>query len=546
MLDTAIIGGGLCGLVLARSLHRQGRSVALFEARERLGGRILSVTSEGSGLAVDLGPTWFWPDTQPLLKNLTAELRLVVIPQHDDGSMLHLNDPEKMPERIEGKNVHEGAHRLRSGMGQLVDALAAELPPNLTHPGHVLTRVSDRMDHIALTFSVEGGVVEFEARHVVLAVPPRLLAEHVRFEPELDDAVQEAMRDADTWMAAQAKVVIGYDRPFWREADQSGNAFVTHEQAVIGEIFDACDVDSAKAALGGFLALSPDLRASFSAGLPMLMDNQMAQVFGSALEQGEQHYQDWAAEPYTCSTLDRNSPRAEHTGAANPMLRRAQWDGKLYLGGSETAHRSAGYLEGALEAAQRIERALNRGRLPMEADVSDSLNSGNGAASINAACLTRFRAWVAAQGDVAFDDYRHRLNRSLAAQQRDQLTQRAILGSMEEIFGSALAVLDGLVFDTSAMTIERGRSSLIPEVQQPFGEFMQSLMDDVIAFNRTSCALSNFRDEHRLSEEYTQVILRDIAAAWQEFSLSANRLLLARADAADRRSHAGTLSSVSP
>jgi len=32
-----------------------------------------------------------------------------------------------------------------------------------------------------------------------------------------------------------------------------------------------------------------------------------------------------------------------------------------------------------------------------------------------------------------------------------------------------------------------------------------------------------------------QTILRDIAAAWQEFSLAANRLLLAKADVADRR-----------
>ena len=57
---------------------------------------------------------------------------------------------------------------------------------------------------------------------------------------------------------------------------------------------------------------------------------------------------------------------------------------------------------------------------------------------------------------------------------------------------------------------------------------MQSLLDDVVAFNRTSCALSNFPDEHQLSKEYMQTILRDIAAAWQEFSLSANRLLLAK------------------
>ncbi len=68
---------------------------------------------------------------------------------------------------------------------------------------------------------------------------------------------------------------------------------------------------------------------------------------------------------------------------------------------------------------------------------------------------------------------------------------------------------------------------------------MQSILDDVIAFNRTSCALSNFPDEHHLSGHYKQVILRDIAAAWQEFSLSANRLLLAKANAGERRPPAG-------
>ena len=96
------------------------------------------------------------------------------------------------------------------------------------------------------------------------------------------------------------------------------------------------------------------------------------------------------------------------------------------------------------------------------------------------------------------------------------------------MLGKALDVLEGLPFDMSAVTVERGRSALTPEVQKPFRNFMQSLLDDVVAFNRTSCALSNFPGEHHLSKEYVQTILRDIAAAWQEFSLSANRLLLAK------------------
>ena len=543
MLDTAIIGGGLCGVALARTLHGQGRSVALFEARERLGGRVLTVAAMDSRPAMDLGPTWFWPETQPLMKRLITELGLAAIPQHDDGSMLHLNDPDKMPERIEGKYLHEGAHRLRGGMVQLIDALAGGLPPDLVRLGHVLTRVSDRADHVALTFTAGGDVIELEARHVVLAAPPRLLAEHVRFEPELDDATRDAMAGAETWMAAQAKVVIAYDRPFWREAGQSGNAFVTHEQAVVGEIFDACDDVSAKGALGGFLALSPELRDSFSTGLPILMDNQMMQVFGSAVDDGEQHYQDWASETFTCSTTDRNStPSKEHVGTANPMLRRTLWNGKLYLGGSETATRGAGYLEGALEAAQRVERALDR--VHAGEDALSSLSASGGAASPNAASLAQFKSWVAGQTDAVFDDYRRRLNRGLAVQQKDQLTQLAILESMEEIFRSALAVLDGLAFDMSAVTVDRGRSSLMPDIQQPFGVLMQSLIDDVTAFNRTSCALSNFPDEHRLSKEYRQVIMRDIAAAWQEFSLSANRMLLAKAG--NRRAPAPGLTIVSP
>ncbi len=296
-------------------------------------------------------------------------------------------------------------------------------------------------------------------------------------------------------MATQAKVAISYDRPVWREAGQAGNAFVTHEQAVVGEIFDACDITGTKAALAGFLALSPELRQSFAVGLSILMESQMVQVFGAELDHGEHHYQDWATEPYTCSALDRDSPQAEQSGFSNPLLRRALWGEKLYLGGSETATHGAGYLEGALDAARRIQRALSRAPMsPTEGEArpwEHGISAGDAVAT-NAASLVRFAEWVAAQNNAAFDGYYHRLNRSLAAQQKEQLTQRAILGSVEEVYGKALKVLDGLAFDMSGVAVERGRSALTPDVQKPFRDFMQSLMDDVIAFNRTSCALSNF------------------------------------------------------
>jgi monoamine oxidase len=133
---------------------------------------------------------------------------------------------------------------------------------------------------------------------------------------------------------------------------------------------------------------------------------------------------------------------------------------------------------------------------------------------------------VQEQQQPVFEVYRQRINRSLAIQQREQLTQRAMLGAMEQVFSDALVQLDRLPFDTGDVPVERGRSALTPQVQAAFQGFIQTLLDEVVAFNRASCALSNFPDEHQLSKEYEQTILRDIAAAWREFSLSANSRLL--------------------
>ncbi|WP_234053803.1 MULTISPECIES: FAD-dependent oxidoreductase [unclassified Xanthobacter] len=527
MLDTAIIGGGLCGLALARHLKRQNRDFAIYEARPRLGGRILTVVSATTGEALDLGPTWFWPDTQPLITAFLSDLGLPTFAQHDEGAVLHLAEADKAAQALATPNVHGGARRVEGGVSRLIATLAEDLPEEAIHLSHVLVAVADAGDHVKLTFRANDVLMVVEARHVVIALPPRLVAETVRFEPELDAATRDAMGAAPTWMAAQAKVAIAYNKPHWREAGQSGNAFVTHDQAVVGEIFDACDASGTKAALGGFLSFPPELRETFAVGLPMLMKSQMVQVFGSTLDgDGELHFQDWAREPFTCSARDRAEPAGEHVAFSNPLLRRPLWDGRLLLGGSETATQGAGYLEGAIEAARRIERSLSRLRAAEAED--DGLPTVGG--SVNAVSLARFAAWVAGQNDAAFDAYRVRLNRALAAQERDQLAQRAILGAVEDIYDRALDMLDTLPLDMREVSVDKGRSALMPDVQQPFRDFIQTLIDDVVAFNRTSCALSNFPDEHHLSKEYMQTILRDIAAAWRDFSLAANRRLLAKAE----------------
>ena len=524
MLDVAIVGGGLCGLALARRLHQRGREVAVFEARDRIGGRILTVArGEGSGL--DLGPTWFWPKTQLLIGQLVKELGLRDFPQHDEGVVLHLREAEKSAERIADKQLYDGARRLHGGMVALVRALAAVLPGDAVRLGHELVNLRDCGDHAMLSFKTGEEPLEVAALQVVLALPPRLLRETVSFAPPLDEATDQAMLGAETWMAAQAKVALEYREAFWRTEDLSGSAFVTHEQAVIGEIFDASDVPAGLYALGGFLALNADLREAFGVGLSMLLESQICNVFGRNVEPLHIHFQDWATERLTCSAADRRQHGGDGSGdVASPLLRRALWDKKLYLGGSETAARNTGYLEGALDAARRIERALVAVRAK-KAAADDALFDNM---PVNEASLARFAGWVDARSDEVFENYRRRLTRALAAQERDNLTQLALLGAMEDVFQGALRLLATLPFEMDDVVIERGRAALTPGIQKPFGDLLQSIMDDVIAFNQTSCALSNFPSEHKLSQDYIRVITQDIAAAWREFSLAANGQLLAK------------------
>src|SRR5689334_8025686 len=52
--DVAIVGGGIAGLTCARRLVQAGRTVAVLEARDRVGGRTLSRTL-GDDRVIDLG-----------------------------------------------------------------------------------------------------------------------------------------------------------------------------------------------------------------------------------------------------------------------------------------------------------------------------------------------------------------------------------------------------------------------------------------------------------------------------------------------------------
>ncbi len=85
-VDVAVVGAGLSGLAAARRLRAQGQSVAVLEARDRVGGRVLNEPI-GDDTVVEVGGQWVGP-TQDRVLALVEELGLSTYATYDDGDKL--------------------------------------------------------------------------------------------------------------------------------------------------------------------------------------------------------------------------------------------------------------------------------------------------------------------------------------------------------------------------------------------------------------------------------------------------------------------------
>jgi monoamine oxidase len=83
--DVVVVGAGLAGLVAARDLVASGLEVVVFEARDRVGGRVLN--ADIGGEVVEVGGQWIGPDQSHML-DLVAGLGLQTFPTRDDGEHL--------------------------------------------------------------------------------------------------------------------------------------------------------------------------------------------------------------------------------------------------------------------------------------------------------------------------------------------------------------------------------------------------------------------------------------------------------------------------
>lgn len=126
--DVLIIGGGLAGLRLANFLSTAAIDFVLVEARDRIGGRILSATAASATekeARFDLGPAWFWRE-QPLINNLIADLNLSAFEQYSTGRLVFQDEYGSVRRDLDFSTM-AGSRRLVGGLGRLTEALAERI-----------------------------------------------------------------------------------------------------------------------------------------------------------------------------------------------------------------------------------------------------------------------------------------------------------------------------------------------------------------------------------------------------------------------------------
>jgi len=329
MASTAVvIGAGISGLSVADQLIRAGQTVTVLEARDRVGGRLL-------GSPLDLGASWFWPG-EHRVPALTQRLGIEIFDQYRNGDAI-IDDLTGV-QRYPGNPIDVPAHRIVGGTASLAATLAEQLPPGTIQLGQPVLKITDDL-------SVVTNDQEWQADHVVLALPPALAAHTIKLPSQLPPELIDVASRTPVWMGDSVKVVAIFSKPFWRGEGLAGAAM--SRRGPLGEIHDMSGPSGEPAALFGFARA-----ASMHPGIETDIREQLTRIFGpGAAEPIDLLISDWSREQWTAAPITGGSP--EYGMFGHRLYRQAALGGRLHWSSTETAQTFAGHIEGALEAAER-------------------------------------------------------------------------------------------------------------------------------------------------------------------------------------------------
>jgi monoamine oxidase len=345
-----IIGAGLSGLLTAYRLKKAGIPFKILEARSRIGGRIHTVQG-ATPTPVELGATWFNEVHQNLIQ-LLDELELTSFEQYMKGTAFFQPQTNSPAQSISIPN-QSPSYRIAKGSSHLITALYAKLDPEDVLLNQTVTKIFFGENTVTVVANET-----FEATQVVLALPPKLWAKKITFEPYLPEKLLAIAEETQTWMEDSVKVAVTYEAPFWQQKNQSGALFCS--SGPMTELYDHCNLERSTYALCGFMNASYTVLNS--AERQQAVINQLHTVFGpKATEFIDYHECIWSQEEHTFTPAD--TLLFPHQNNGHPLFSTTFFDGKLIISSAESAKEFAGYMDGAVSAGNRSAENIIEARL---------------------------------------------------------------------------------------------------------------------------------------------------------------------------------------
>lgn len=342
-----IVGAGLSGLLTGYLLKKKGVPFKILEARERIGGRINSIYKNNEA-PIEMGATWL-TDQHTSLINLLDELKIECFEQKMDSTIFYQLSSASPAQLVEIPK-QAPSYRIAGGTSNIIQSLHSRLNDKEIILNQFVKQIQIKDNSVKITTDKT-----LEAKAIVLAIPPKLWAHNITFEPALPDDLIETAKKTQTWMEDSIKVGLTYEQPFWQQEQLSDTLF--SNVGPITEFYDHSDHKNEKFALCGFMDSS----------LKNLSDNirrervvhQLISIFGPKAEAFIKYEECvWSKEQFTFkSSSDFLLP---HQNNGNPIYNKTLFNNKLLISSTEASSAFPGYMEGAVNSAMTtVEKLTN-------------------------------------------------------------------------------------------------------------------------------------------------------------------------------------------